>query len=101
MASTKARLLKHDFPIHGKQKNVHVSFPVGIQVANGLDLKSLAIWASKVEISPAIYRAEKPENPKSLKKVSREEFGPPDPGPQKSPKKVRKVKKIVDFQTFS
>ena len=25
----------------------------------------------------------------------------PDPGPRKSPKKVRKVKEIVDFQTFS
>ena len=31
----------------------------------------------KFEISPAIYRVQNPENPKSLKKVSREEFGTP------------------------
>ena len=54
-----------------------------------------------LEISPAIYRAKNPENPKSLKKSPERSLGPPEPGPPKSPKKVRKVKKIVDFQTFS
>ena len=38
-----------------------------------------------IGISPTIYRAQNPETPKSLKKVSREEFGTPDP--QKVPKK--------------
>ena len=49
----------------------------------------------RIEISPAIYTAEKPENPKSLKKVSREEFGTPRPRTpkksQKSPKSQEKV----------
>ena len=50
----------------------------------------------RVGISATIYRTQNPETPKSLKKVSREEFGTPDPGPpQKVPQQVRKVKKIV------
>ena len=42
---------------------------------------------SWVGISPTIYRAQNPETPKSLKKVSREEFGTPRP---RTPKKFRK-----------
>ena len=42
---------------------------------------------SGLGISPTIYRAQNPETPKSLKKVSREEFGTPRP---RTPKKFRK-----------
>ena len=46
--------------------------------------------AANLEISPAIYRVQNPENPKSLKKVSREDFGTSDPGPRKSLEESRK-----------
>ena len=63
--------------------------------------------ATKVEISPAIYRAQNPENPKSFKKVSREEFGtPPTPDPEKVKKKSEKSRErlkinyFLDFSNF-
>ena len=50
---------------------------------------------SGFEISPAIYRAENPGNPKSLKKVSREEFGTPRPRtPKKSKKSPKSQEKV-------
>ena len=51
-----------------------------------------------LEISPAIYRAENPENPKSLKKVSREEFGTPRP---RTPKKSQKGPRSQENSWFS
>ena len=39
-----------------------------------------------------------PKTRKASKKSPERSLGPPDPGPQKVRKKVRKVKKIVDFQ---
>ena len=52
----------------------------------------------RVEISPAIYRAQNPENPKSLKKVSREEFGTPR---ARTPKKSEKSPKSQENSCFS
>ena len=44
----------------------------------------------------------KPRNPeKSQKSLPRGVWDPPTPDPQKLPKRVRKVKKIVDFDYFS
>ena len=54
-------------------------------------------------ISPTIYRAQNPEtHEKSPKSLPRGVWDPPTPDPQKVPKKVRKVKKIVklDFSDF-
>ena len=54
------------------------------------------------EISPAICRVQKPRKPeKSQKSLPRGVWDPLIPDPEKIKKKVRKVKKIVDFQTFS
>ena len=62
------------------------------------DLEEDSVCVFSFGISPTIYRAQNPETPKSLRKVSREELGPPDPTPQKVPKKARKVQKIVEVQ---
>ena len=63
--------------------------------------------AARIGISPAIYRAQNPETPKSLKKVSREEFGTPRPRtPEKFRKKSEKSKNeliltmFLTFRTF-
>ena len=51
-------------------------------------------------IFPTIYRAQNPETPKSLKKVSQEEFGTPDSKPPKSSEKSPKIHKIVKINYF-
>ena len=57
--------------------------------------------ATMLEISPAIYRSENPENPKSLKKVSREEFGTPRPRTPKKSQKNPKSQEKSENQLFS
>ena len=49
-------------------------------------------------ISPAIYKAQNPENPKSLQTVSQGEFGIPRPSTPKKFEQNPKVKQIVDFR---
>ena len=53
---------------------------------------------------PQILGSPRPSTPKSLKKVSREEFGTPDPGPpkkfQKQSEKSRKCSLLTFFLTF-
>ena len=55
-----------------------------------------------LDFSPAIYRAQNPETPKSLKKSPfRKEFGTlQNLDPREVPKKVRKVRKIVKINYF-
>ena len=57
-----------------------------------------SIFAARLGISPAIYRARNPE--KSEKNLPTGVWDPQTPDPQKVPKKVRKVQKIVDFTDF-
>ena len=49
MALTEAQFLKHDFPVQGRHRNWNHSYfkSPRFQIACGLDLKSLAIWAPK------------------------------------------------------
>ena len=58
--------------------------------------------ASRCLARPSGHRVQNHENPKSLKKVSREEFWDnPDPGPQKSPqKKSEKSRKSLKINYF-
>ena len=57
----------------------------------GLDLRS----------PPPSTESKTVKTRKVSKKSPERSLGPPDPGPRKVKKKVRKVKKIVDLQTFS
>ena len=67
---------------------------------NEIGPKILFCKMSRLGISPTIYRARNPKTPKSLKKVSREEFGTPDPEPPKSSKKGPKSPKNSQSRLF-
>ena len=71
-----------------------------LNVYTVISSKILPVLHTSCETSPAIYRVQNPENPESLKKSLPRVWDHRSRTPTKS-KKIRKVKEIDDFLTFS